>query len=229
MNIRRTSILWCFALVIVISLSGAGFAQHADHQHDGQAASGKFLGKGDGVTTCAVTGEELHNKNIHGEFFGRTVYFCCPGCLEKAQKNPELYVRSSADAKPAAATQSEKKFLGKGDGIDTCPVTGEAVDKTLKGEVNGRTFYVCCAGCLDTVKKNPELYLKPEKKSDHEAHTAGDGKFLGKGDGIETCPVTGEAISKDVKAVINGRTVYACCPGCIEKVKQHPDLYLKKN
>ncbi|MBX3277833.1 MAG: hypothetical protein KF868_07515 [Acidobacteria bacterium] len=225
MNIRRTSIICVMTLAMALSFSIAGLAQHADHQHDSAAASGKFLGKGDGVATCAVTGEELHNKNISGEFFGRTVYFCCAGCLDKAKKNPELYVRPTADAKPA---QQEQKFLGKGDGVETCPVTGEAVDKTLKGEVNGRTFYVCCAGCIDTVKKNPELYLKPEKKDDHGAHASGEAKFLGKGDGIETCPVTGEAISKDVHAVINGRTVYACCPGCLEQVKKNPSLYLKE-
>jgi YHS domain-containing protein len=62
----------------------------------------------------------------------------------------------------------EKKFLGKGDGLETCPVTGEAVNKNLKYEVNGRVFYVCCEGCADMVKKNPDLYLKPveaEKKT----------------------------------------------------------------
>ena len=66
---------------------------------------------------------------------------------------------------PLPNTKAEAKtFLGKGDGIETCPVTGEPVDKKLKGEANGQTFYVCCAGCLDTVKANPTAYLKPAKK-----------------------------------------------------------------
>ncbi|MBK6797225.1 MAG: hypothetical protein IPG76_10660 [Acidobacteria bacterium] len=59
------------------------------------------------------------------------------------------------DKKPAGTT-----FLGKGDGIETCPVTGEPVSKDLKVEVMGRTVYVCCAGCLEKVKKNPELYIR---------------------------------------------------------------------
>lgn len=61
------------------------------------------------------------------------------------------------DAAPAAKT-----FLGKGDGSTTCPVTGEPVDKHVSAEINGRTVYFCCASCRDTVKKNPQLYLKPQ-------------------------------------------------------------------
>src|SRR5262249_60198958 len=71
---------------------------------------------------------------------------------------------------------AEKKFLGKGDGVETCPVTGEAVNKNLKYEVNGRVFYVCCEACADVVKKNPELFLKPvegEKKTVHEYGVSG--------------------------------------------------------
>lgn len=52
-------------------------------------------------------------------------------------------------------------FLGKGDGITTCPVTGEPVNKEIKFGFYGRTVYFCCENCLETVKKNPELYLKP--------------------------------------------------------------------
>src|SRR6516225_4432157 len=60
-----------------------------------------------------------------------------------------------------AAKTVRGEFLGKGDGVATCPVTGEAVNKNLKYEVNGRVFYVCCEACADVVKKNPELFLKP--------------------------------------------------------------------
>jgi YHS domain-containing protein len=226
-----------YAVLLVCSCSILGLAQAAghDHQHGATVASGpKFLGMGDGLTTCAVTGETLANKNISGDFYGRKVYFCCEGCLAKAQQNPEIYVRQSADAKPAAASvdakphgehqQSERKFLGVGDGITTCPVTGDPVNKDSKGEVNGRVFYVCCSACIDQIKKDPDLYLKPEKKDGGSEAT-----FLGKGDGITTCPVTGEPISKDVKVEINGKTVYACCAGCIDQIKKNPDLYLKKN
>ncbi len=52
-------------------------------------------------------------------------------------------------------------FIGKGDGVTTCPVTGEPVNKEVKWGFYGRTVYFCCENCLETVKKNPERYLKP--------------------------------------------------------------------
>ncbi|MFZ4984386.1 MAG: hypothetical protein ACOYLF_02900 [Blastocatellia bacterium] len=127
---------------------------HGDHAHAAPMADGKFLGKGDGVETCPVTGEKLTSRNIKGEFFGRTVYFCCEGCLATAGKNPDLYIRKEAPKSGSTA------FLGRGDGVETCPVTGEPVDKKAKGEINGRTVYVCCPGCLDTIRSNPSAYLK---------------------------------------------------------------------
>lgn len=61
---------------------------------------------------------------------------------------------------PDALPQAEQKFLGKGDGVTTCPVTGEPVDKNISAEIYGRTVYFCCPSCRDTVVKSPELYLK---------------------------------------------------------------------
>lgn len=55
-------------------------------------------------------------------------------------------------------------FLGKGDGVKTCPVTGEPVDRSIKATINGRTVYLCCKSCVDVVKKNPQRYLKPQPR-----------------------------------------------------------------
>src|SRR5262249_28123115 len=156
-----------------------------------------------------------------GVFFGRTVYFCCADCLAEARKNPAAYLKKTYKAQLAAiknappaeehdhhappqdAAKGEPKFLGKGDGIETCPVMGEPVNKNLKYEVNGRTFYVCCEGCAEIVKKNPDLYLKPvqgEKGEKGDKDEKKEQSFLGKGDGIETCPVTGEPVNKELKS-----------------------------
>ncbi len=244
------------ALALIVTLTGTAFAHdiHDKKAHGkgktqaAKSVKGKFLGKGDGVASCPVTGEDIHNKDVKGQFFGRTVYFCCAGCLDEARANPAAYIMKT-HAQQVAATKNlpkaeghhsdhhaqdsksdakqdskggERKFLGKGDGIETCPVTGEPVNKNLKYEVDGRSFYVCCEGCADTVKKDPDLYLKPvdgEKKEQ---------PFLGKGDGIETCPVTGEPVNKDLKGEADGQTFYVCCAGCLDTVKQNPAAYLKK-
>lgn len=62
------------------------------------------------------------------------------------------------------AKAEPKKFLGKGDGVTTCPVTGEPVDKNISAEINGKTVYFCCASCRDAVKKSPELYIKSDNR-----------------------------------------------------------------
>lgn len=184
-----------FALVVACAMTASAAAQDKQHNHSqaekssAQASVAKdaFLGKGDGIETCPVSGEPITSKEVKGEFFGRTVYFCCPDCLETAKKQPAAYIKKTQAEQVAAiktmmptehdhhaghemasaqdkAKESEVKFLGKGDGIETCPVTGEPVNKNLKSEVDGITFYVCCEGCIETVKKNPAAYLKKAEK-----------------------------------------------------------------
>lgn len=60
----------------------------------------------------------------------------------------------------AGKSQPPLAFKGNGDGITTCPITGEPVDKAISMEYKGRTVYFCCAGCKETFLKSPETYLK---------------------------------------------------------------------
>lgn len=44
-----------------------------------------------------------------------------------------------------------------------------------------------------------------------------------------TCPVTGEKLTnKKFFIDTKGKRIYACCPGCIAKIKADPDKYIKK-
>lgn len=60
--------------------------------------------------------------------------------------------------------QKEKGFLGKGDGVTTCPVTGAPVDKAMKATIQGRIVYFCCASCKARTLKEPARFLKQVKK-----------------------------------------------------------------
>jgi len=45
---------------------------------------------------------------------------------------------------------------------DTCPVTGAklgSMGPPVPVQVNGRTVFVCCAGCVENLRQNPERYL----------------------------------------------------------------------
>ena len=62
---------------------------------------------------------------------------------------------------PGASKQDDSAFVGKGDGIETCPVTGAPVNKEIKHGFFGRTVYFCCESCLEAAKKTPEKFIKP--------------------------------------------------------------------
>lgn len=84
--------------------------------------SSVFQGRGDGVSTCPVTGEKITTKKLKAELFGRTVYFCCHGCLQAAKKSPEKFVKAtqeeqqnavSAYLAKAAQTTNEAEFCNE--------------------------------------------------------------------------------------------------------------------
>lgn len=51
-----------------------------------EAASVTILQK-----TCPIMGEAI-NKDFFKEYKGKKVYFCCPGCKEKFEADPEKYI-----------------------------------------------------------------------------------------------------------------------------------------
>ena len=55
--------------------------------------------------TCPVMGGsfEIKEDTMHSEHNGKHVYFCCPGCKEKFDADPETYLK-----------QAEKKEENKG-------------------------------------------------------------------------------------------------------------------
>ncbi|MBT3288548.1 MAG: hypothetical protein HN849_16405 [Victivallales bacterium] len=40
-----------------------------------------------------------------------------------------------------------------------CPVMEKAINKELYADVEGKRIYVCCAGCIATIKKDPAKYI----------------------------------------------------------------------
>jgi YHS domain-containing protein len=42
-------------------------------------------------TTCPVMGAAI-DKSLFTEYQGKKVYFCCPGCKEKFEAEPEKYI-----------------------------------------------------------------------------------------------------------------------------------------
>ena len=61
-------------------------------------------------------------------------------------------------AEPAAAAASTNAAAVKAQ--TTCPVMGGAIDKSKFVDYEGKRIYVCCGGCIATVKKEPAKYVK---------------------------------------------------------------------
>ncbi|MGM0443916.1 MAG: hypothetical protein ACQEQV_06990 [Fibrobacterota bacterium] len=45
-----------------------------------------------------------------------------------------------------------------------CPVMGNAVNKDLYVDYEGQRIYVCCQGCIKSVRENPEKYIEELRK-----------------------------------------------------------------
>lgn len=62
---------------------------------------------------------------------------------------------------PVPGTKAkEPAFVGKGDGVKTCPVTGEPVDPAHTTSWHGKTVTFCCPSCVAAFKRAPEKFLK---------------------------------------------------------------------
>ena len=93
-----------------------------------------------------------------------------------------------------------------------CPVSGGPVSEEFRAEYKGQFVYVCCEGCVESFKKNPEKFVAKLSKEDQEAIKVNT-----------TCPVSNEPVNQKLALVDEGRKVYFCCEGCVEKYKKdHP-------
>ncbi|MGH9829467.1 MAG: YHS domain-containing protein [Blastocatellia bacterium] len=90
-----------------------------------------------------------------------------------------------------------------------CPVTGDGVNPNLRIEYQGQYVYFCCDGCPEQFKSDPAKYIAKMSTEDREAIKAN-----------EKCPVTGDAVNKDLWLESEGRKVYFCCPNCVAEFKK---------
>ncbi len=78
--------------------------------------------------------------------------------LQQTQPTPDTPVKPAPQAEPASG--GTKEFLGKGDGINTCPVSGEPVNKDVWADIKGRRVYFCCTNCRSKALKDPDKYIR---------------------------------------------------------------------
>ena len=70
-----------FVVLVVVALfaTGAVLVAHLPAQAKAQ-------------TTCPVLGGNI-DKNVYADYKGKRIYFCCKGCDQEFEKNPEKYLQ----------------------------------------------------------------------------------------------------------------------------------------
>jgi len=91
---------------------------------------------------CPIAGEQAM-KGLAVDYKGGKVYFCCAGCPETFQGNPEAY---------AVAANKQLFVTGQAKQI-ACPFSGGAVDSTKSVKVAGKAVSFCCDNCLGSAKE----------------------------------------------------------------------------
>ena len=111
---------------------------HEGHMHGEEHAEDTVVDPVCGMKIKKADAKATYEHN------GKTYYFCMEGCKDKFVKEPGKYIH--ADDKMA-----------------TCPVSGETFNKSDGNdsmEYKGKTYYFCCADCMEKFKKDPEKYIK---------------------------------------------------------------------
>ena len=102
-------------------------------------------------TVCPVMGGEI-NQALYVDADGKRIYMCCAGCTDKIEADPQKYIKQledqgiTLDKTPVPQT--------------VCPVMGGEINKALYVDADGKRIYMCCAGCADKIKADPQKYIK---------------------------------------------------------------------
>ena len=126
----------------------------------------------------------------------------------------------------------------------TCPVMDTKLGehgRPIKLLVGGRPLYLCCKGCINKVRKNPELYLRKVGVDVGNDHLSGAAPSITVIQAVAadrtairvqgTCPVSSEVLGghgTPLKVTVDGRSLFVCCRGCIRAIEKNPTRYLAK-
>ena len=83
------------------------------------------------------------------------------GCSEGGK--PAAPAEKKATGAKAAETTKESAATAVADAgkpQTACPVMGDKINKAIYADHDGKRVYFCCAGCVNTFKKDPAKYVK---------------------------------------------------------------------
>jgi len=112
-----------------------------------------------------------------------------------------------------------------------CPVSNQSLGsmgRPIPVDLGEQTVYVCCAGCIEPLKENPDKYLAVKPTLQISSATAADSEAIAR---QKVCPVMDEPLGSmgtPLKVTGLGRDVFLCCKGCVKFLEKEPGKYLSK-
>lgn len=160
--------------------------------------------------TCPVMGADIDQK-IYVDYQGQRIYFCCAGCIDTFQENPDKYM-----AQLAQTREMGNKGLNQNK-----PGESEKSSSREKHEKNIQKH--------EGEKKELRQQRESHTNNAHKHGFARKKRYRGKGPlkPQQSCPVMGGPINKQYYVDHQDLRVYFCCQGCITSFKRTPNLYLK--
>ncbi len=115
---------------------------------------------------CPVTGQPLGSmgKPVAVEAGGRQVYVCCAGCTSAIKSEPAKYPGKHPKITVTAATAADTALIAQ---QAKCPVLGEplgSMGKPIKMMVGDKPIFLCCEGCINKVRAEPNKYLSTDSQ-----------------------------------------------------------------
>jgi len=123
--------------VIAVALAAILLTSYSISQADKKNKEVKL----DGIK-CMVCKMQV-SKDLTADYKGAKVYFGCPSCPSRFEKDTAKY-STKANAQLVATKQARQK---------ACPLSGKPCAKDVKLAVGGADVAFCCAKCKEAVAK----------------------------------------------------------------------------
>ena len=111
-----------------------------------------------------------------------------------------------------------------------CPVSGKplgSMGDPVAVDVNGQRLFVCCEGCVNAIKGNPDKYAAGRPEITVTSATSADAALIAQ---QKVCPVMDEplgSMGQPIKVMVGDKPIFLCCKGCIKKIQAEPAKYLE--
>lgn len=193
---------WAFTPPTALAQNHGDHGQHGHgttkHQEKGHDDSAK-------LPLCPVMGNPI-DFNVKTMADEGPVYFCCPMCIKKLERDPAKYAEKVAVQREALKKMKRIQV--------NCPITGNPIDGKTFAMIEGKGVYFCCQRCVAQYEKDPAKYA---------------GKLEGSYTYQTLCPVGDEKIDPTSYVDLStGERIYLCCGGCANKLQKDPERYAPK-